>query len=436
MKVAVIGTGYVGLVTGACFAEFGLRVTCVDTDADKIAGLNAGRVPIYEPRLDEFVRRNADAGRLRFVTDVREAVEPAQVVFIAVPTPSGEQGTTDLSYVDDVARAIGECLDGYKVIVTKSTVPVLTAERVREIVAASAAAAGRAEVPFSVCSNPEFLREGSAVDDFMRPDRVVIGAEDERAVEILKDLYKPLDRLEVPFVTTNVATAEMIKHASNAFLAAKITFVNEIANLCERVGADVHDVARAMGLDARIGRQFLHPGPGYGGSCFPKDTRSLVRFSQDLGVRQRVVEAVIEANEAQRERMLAKIDEMTGGVGGKTLAVLGLSFKPNTDDIRSSPAIDVVRGLQRRGAHVRAFDPQAMRNAAAELAEVSFCKDAYDAAQGSDALVLATEWSEFRGLDLRRIRAALLRPVVIDMRNVYDRSEMERLGFRYSGVGR
>ena len=436
MKVAVVGTGYVGLVTGACFAEFGLGVACADRDAGKIDGLNAGRMPIYEPGLEEIVRRNVAAGRLGFTTDVREAVAGALVVFVAVPTPAGDAGATDLSHVEDVAREIGACLDDYKAIVVKSTVPALTAGRVREVVAAAAAEAGRPGVPFSVCSNPEFLREGSAVEDFMRPDRVVIGADDERSAAILKELYKPLDRIEVPLVVTGVATAELIKHASNAFLATKVAFVNEIANLCERVGADVRDVAHAMGLDERIGRLFLQPGPGYGGSCFPKDTRSLVRFSEELGVRQRVVEATVEANEAQRGIALDKIERMVGGVRGRTLAVLGLSFKPNTDDVRESPAIAVVRGLQERGARVRAFDPQAMAPAAAELEGVAFCKDAYDAAQGSDALVVATEWDEFRGLDLERVGAALAQPVVIDLRNVYGRTELERLGFRYAGVGR
>jgi UDPglucose 6-dehydrogenase len=436
VNIAVIGTGYVGLVTGAGFAEFGMNVTCVDNDAAKLEDLLAGKLPIFEPGLEEIVRRNRQAGRLHFTLDTEAAVKDSLVVFIAVPTPPQPDGATDLSYVDSVARAIGTFLDGYKVIVTKSTVPVRTADRVRALIAEAAAEAGRDRVSFSVCSNPEFLREGSAVEDFLRPDRVVIGAEDDHAVAILKDLYKPLNLIEVPFVITSVPTAEMIKHASNAFLATKITFINEIANLCEKVGADVHDVARAMGLDGRIGRKFLHPGPGYGGSCFPKDTASLVNFSAEFGVKQRVVSAVVEANARQRERMVEKCEEMTGGVAGKTLAVLGLSFKPNTDDVRLSPAIEIIRMLQQRGARIRTFDPQAMATAARELEGVEFCRDGYHAAEGADALILATEWNEFRGLDLPRIKGALRAPVVVDMRNIYERRLMERLGFRYTGVGR
>jgi UDPglucose 6-dehydrogenase len=436
MNIAVIGTGYVGLVTGACFAEFGINVTCVDKDAGKIEGLRQGVIPIFEPGLEEIVRRNAQAGRLHFTTDTAAAVKDSLVIFVAVPTPPMPDGSTDLSYVDTVARSIGQHLDGYKVVVTKSTVPVRTADRVRKEIEKSAREAGKDEVACSVCSNPEFLREGSAVEDFMRPNRVVIGADDEQAVAILRDLYKPLNLIEVPFVITNVATAELIKHASNAFLATKITFINEIANLCEKVGADVHDVAKAMGLDGRIGRKFLHPGPGYGGSCFPKDTMSLVSFSEDLGVKQRVVSAVVEANEFQRQRMVQKVEELLGPVSGRTLAVLGLSFKPNTYDVRLSPAIDIIARLQARGARIRAFDPQAMDTAAAELEDVVFARDAYDAAVGADALLLLTEWNEFRGLDLPRIKAALNEPVLIDMRNVYDRAVMERLGFRYAGVGR
>jgi UDPglucose 6-dehydrogenase len=436
VNIAVIGTGYVGLVTGACFAEFGVHVTCVDKDADKITRLEAGEVPIFEPGLEEIVKRNVQAGRLEFTTDTRAAVQRSLVIFIAVPTPPHEDGSTDLTYVDEVARTIGEHLDGYKVVVTKSTVPVRTADRVKRLIEEARAAAGRERFRFSVASNPEFLREGSAVEDFLRPDRVVIGADDDEAVAILRDMYNPLYLIEVPFVVTNVPTAEMIKHASNSFLAAKITFINEIANLCERVGADVHDVARAMGLDGRIGRKFLHPGPGFGGSCFPKDTRSLVSFSQEYGVQQRVVSAVIEANEAQKRTMVEKISDLCDGLDGRTIAVLGLSYKPNTDDIRDSPAIEIVRGLQKRGASVRCFDPQAMENATCELNGVQFCADAYEAVKGCDALVLATEWNEFRMLDLEKVRAALRQPAIADLRNVYDPDEMARRGFRYAGVGR
>jgi UDPglucose 6-dehydrogenase len=436
MNIAVIGTGYVGLVTGACFAEFGINVVCVDKDADKIRLLEGGEIPIFEPGLEEIVRRNRRNGRLEFTTDTRDAVERSLVIFIAVPTPPHQDGRTDLSYVDQVARTIGEHLNGYKVVVTKSTVPVKTAERVKRILDDTRRLAGRERFRVSVASNPEFLREGSAVEDFMRPDRIVIGADDDEAVAILKDLYQPLYLIEVPFVVTNVATAELIKYASNAFLATKITFINEIANLCERVGADVHLVAGAMGLDGRIGRKFLHPGPGFGGSCFPKDTRSLAQFSREYGVEQSIVEAVCEANRRQRDRMVEKIETVTGGVAGKTLAVLGLSYKPNTDDTRESPAIDIVRRLQDRGARIRCFDPQAMDNARRELKDVEFCPDPYRACEGCDALVLATEWNEFRKLDLDRLRAALVTPAIVDLRNIYDPAEMAAQGFRYVGVGR
>ena len=436
MNVAVIGTGYVGLVTGACFAEFGISVTCVDKDGAKIDKLREGEVPIFEPGLEEIVRRNTSNGRLRFTTNAREAVERALVIFIAVPTPPQPDGSTDLSYVDDVSRTIGASLDGYKVVVTKSTVPVRTAERVKRTIEAAMAESGNEQHRCSVVANPEFLREGSAVEDFLRPDRIVIGAEDDEAIAILRDLYRPLYLIEVPFVVTNIATAELIKYASNAFLAAKISFINEISNLAERVGADVHHVARAMGLDGRISSKFLHPGPGYGGSCFPKDTLSLVSFSREFGVEQRVVSAAIAANDAQRERMIEKISEQIGALVGKTVGVLGLSYKPNTDDVRDSPALGIIRRLQEEGAAVRCFDPQAMPRAREELVDVTFCKDAYDVAKDSDCLVLATEWNEFRSLDFVRLREYLLSPVLVDLRNVYERSEVEKLGFRYTGVGR
>ena len=435
MNISVIGTGYVGLVTGACFAEFGIHVTCVDKDVEKIARLEQGEIPIFEPGLEELVRRNVAAGRLHFTTDARAGVQGSLVIFIAVPTPPQEDGSTDLSYVDEVARTIGAHLDGYKVVVTKSTVPVKTAERVRRVIAEAAKSAGN-ETRFSVASNPEFLREGSAVEDFLRPDRVVIGADDPEPAAILRDLYKPLNLIEVPIVLTNVATAELIKYAANAFLATKISFINEISALCEAVGADVHDVSRAMGLDGRIGRKFLHPGPGYGGSCFPKDTLSLVQFSREFGVEQRIVSATVAANDATRARMVAKVEKMIGPVSGKTLGALGLSFKPNTDDVRDSPAIWVIRELQKRGAHVRCYDPEAMRAAEREIDGVDFCEDAYDVAKGCDALLFLTEWNEFRKLDLVRIRELLRAPVVIDMRNICEPAEMKRLGFLYTGVGR
>lgn len=436
MNITVIGTGYVGLVTGACFAEFGVQVTCVDNDAAKVAELEAGRMPIYEPGLEEIVRRQRAAGRLEFTTDVRAGIQGALVIFIAVPTPPQPDGSTDLRFVDEVARTIGEHINGYKVVVTKSTVPVGTAARLRSIIGESIASSGRDQFRCSVASNPEFLREGSGVGDFMHPDRVVIGADDEEAVAILKDLYKPLYLIEVPFVVTNVATAELIKYASNAFLATKITFINEIANLCEAASADVHVVARAMGLDGRISSKFLHAGPGYGGSCFPKDTLSLAHFSRAMGVEQRVVTAVCEANEAQRDRMVAKIEGMVGDLSGKTIGMLGLSFKPNTDDVRDSPAIEIARRLQDRGATLRCFDPEAMENAKSVLKDIEYCPDAYVTARGCDALVLATEWNEFRMLDLPRIREALLEPVIIDLRNIYNPAEMSAEGFRYTGVGR
>jgi UDPglucose 6-dehydrogenase len=436
MNIAVIGTGYVGLVTGACFAEFGINVTCVDKDADKIDRLERGEIPIFEPGLEEIVRRNRRNGRLSFTTDTRTAVQRSLVIFIAVPTPPQSDGSTDLSYVDQVARTIGEHLNGYKVVVTKSTVPVKTAERVKRLITEAVAGTERERFRFSVASIPEFLREGGAAEDFMRPDRVVIGAEDDEAIAILRDLYNPLYLIETPFVITNVATSELIKYASNAFHATKIRFINEVANLCESVGADVHSVARAMGLDGRIGRKFLHPGPGYGGSCFPKDTASMVQFSREYGVEQKIVSAVCEANLKQRERMVEKIERLVGELDGKTIGVLGLSYKPNTDDVRDSPAIDIIRRLQERGASIRCFDPQAMEVAKGELENVVFCPDAYEVAKGCHGLVLATEWNEFRMLELDRIRELLSEPVIVDLRNIYEPDEMARAGFRYAGVGR
>ena len=436
MNVAVIGTGYVGLVTGACFAEFGMFVTCVDKDEAKIESLKRGEIPIFEPGLEEIVRRNQKSERLSFTTDTRVAIERALVIFIAVPTPPQSDGSTDLSYVDQVARTIGENLNGYKVVVTKSTVPVRTAERVKRIIEDAIERSGSQRFRCSVASNPEFLREGSAVEDFMRPDRVVIGADDDEAGAILRDLYAPLNLIEVPVIITKVATAELIKYASNVFLALKISFINEIANLCEKVGGDVHDVARAMGLDGRIGRKFLHPGPGFGGSCFPKDTMSLVQFSREFGVEQRLAAATCAVNAAQRDRMVEKIEGMLGDLEGKTVGVLGLSYKPNTDDVRDSPSIDIIRKLQDRGARIRCYDPQAMENARRELKDVTFCSDPYDTAKECHGLVLCTEWNEFRMLDLDRLRQLLAAPVMIDLRNIYGPEEMIRRGYSYTGVGR
>jgi UDPglucose 6-dehydrogenase len=436
MNICVIGTGYVGLVTGACFAEFGVNVICADKDGDKIDALERGEIPIYEPGLDALVKRNASQGRLAFTTDTAEAVRASLVVFIAVGTPAREDGATDLTYVEAVAREIGRAMNGYKVIVTKSTVPVGTSQRVREWIQEELSATG-SDVKFSVASNPEFLREGAAINDFLRPDRVVIGTDDEMAAAILRDLYRPLYLNETPFVITNLPTAELTKYAANAFLATKISFINEVANLCERIGGDVQAVARGIGLDGRIGKKFLHAGPGFGGSCFPKDTRSAAHFARELGERFHIVEAVIGVNERQRERMVDKIRGALGGdLSGLSIAVLGLSFKPETDDMRDAPSVDIIRGLQKGGAAVRAFDPVAMPAAARVLHDVEFCEDAYAACENAHAAVIVTEWNQFRMLELDRMRGLLARPVVVDLRNVYDPEAMKRAGFEYHSVGR
>jgi UDPglucose 6-dehydrogenase len=433
MHISVIGTGYVGLVTGACFAEFGVQVACVDNVEEKIAQLQEGRLPIHEPSLQELVTRNLREGRLSFTTDIAKAIEQALVIFIAVGTPSGSNGATDLRYIDAVADTIGRHMREYKVIATKSTVPVGTAARIK----AHIEAAQTEPVAFSVVSNPEFLREGSAVEDFMRPNRVIIGGADPHALAIMKELYSPLYLIETPFVFTDVVTAEMTKYAANTFLAMKISFINEMANVCDAVGADVHDVARALGLDQRIGRKFLHPGPGYGGSCFPKDVKSLVHFAHLAGVDLELAAAVDRVNTNQRARMVKKIEAMLDGdVAGKTVGVLGLSFKPNTDDIRESPALDIIAALQARGAKIKAYDPVAMPVAQQVLHDVEYCADAYATCSGSDAMVLVTEWNQFRGLDLERVHSLLQSPVVVDLRNVYEPSTMQRLGFRYAAVGR
>ena len=432
MNICIVGTGYVGLVTGACLAEFGMNLVCVDNDLEKVALLQKGEVSIYEPGLDDLVKKNMKEGRLRFSSNLEEGVSSSLVIFIAVGTPPREDGSADLSAVESVARKIAESMDGYKVVVVKSTVPVGTNRWLRDLIQTHQ---GRL-IPFDVVSNPEFLREGSAVQDFMRPDRVAIGAESEQAVAIMKDIYSALYLNETPFVITSPETAEMIKYATNAFLATKVTFINEIANLCERVGADVQHVAKAMGLDGRIGRKFLHPGPGYGGSCFPKDTRALSRLAEEKGYTFKVLNSVIEVNEEQKLRMADKIEAKVGGLQGKTIGILGLSFKPNTNDIRESSSIIIVRALLKKGAKVKAYDPAAMEEARAIFPEIIFGGDAYDVAEGCDALVLATEWNQFRRLDLQRIKALLKTPVFIDLRNVYDPDQMGRLGFTYSGVGR
>jgi len=436
MNVCIIGTGYVGLVTGSCFAEFGVQVVCADNDAAKVAALQAGRIPIYEPGLEPLVERNVREGRLSFTTDTRAAVEASLLVFIAVPTPPRDDGSTDLTAVEAVAREIGRCLDGYKVVVTKSTVPVGTSAKVKDWIQQELEKAGN-PANFSVASNPEFLREGAAISDFMRPDRVVIGTEDDQATAILKDLYRPLYLIEAPVVLTDIASAELTKYAANAFLATKVSFINEIANLCEEIGADVHAISRGIGLDRRIGSKFLHPGPGFGGSCFPKDTRSIAHFARECGRSLEIVESVIAVNERQRKLMVDKIVDAFGGdVEGRTIGVLGLSFKPETDDMRDSPSLDIIGGLQELGAKVRAYDPQAMDEAAKLLPELIVCEDAYDACRGADVLVIITEWNQFRMLDLERVRSLLSRPLIVDLRNIYEPGPMRQAGFDYVCVGR
>ena len=434
MNVVMIGAGYVGLVSGACFAEFGANVHCLDVDADKIARLNEGKMPIYEPGLEDLVSRNVAEGRLHFGCDYAGIVDLADLVFIAVGTPSRRgDGHADLSYVYAAARDIAGHLRGYTVVVDKSTVPVGTARQVHRIVAET-----NPDADFDVASNPEFLREGAAIADFMRPDRVVIGVQGERAEALLRALYRPLNLIESPILVTNLESAELIKYASNAFLATKISFINEIAGLCEAVNADVHAVARGMGLDGRIGRKFLHPGPGYGGSCFPKDTLALVRTAQEHDTPCRIVESVVEVNAAQRARMVRKIRETLGGnLAGKRLAVLGLTFKPETDDMRDAPALAILPALIEKGAEVSAHDPQGMEEAKQLLPEeVQYCDEIYDTFHDADAVVLLTEWNAYRGLDLDRIRALMRDRIFIDLRNVYEPSEMREQGFQYVCVGR
>ena len=432
MHIAVIGTGYVGLVTGACFAEFGVDVTCVDIDSTKIARLIAGEMPIYEPGLEQLVTKNVQSGRLRFTTDLKQAVEQALVVFLAVGTPPKGDGSPELSFVEAAARSVAEHMNGYKVIVTKSTVPIGTGEYLRKLIRQHL----KSSLSFGIVSNPEFLREGAAINDFMRPDRVVVGSSDDEAVAIMRDLYRPLYLIEVPFVVTSLEAAELTKYAANAFLATKISFINEIANLCESIGCDVHDVARAIGMDRRIGSKFLHPGPGFGGPCFPKDTQALASVARQFGRDSMIVDAVIEVNRRQRLAMIPKIEELLGDLKGKTVAILGLAFKPETDDMREAPAIDIISGLLERGATVRAYDPVAMTEAAKVLPEVSFAPDEYEAVTDADALVFVTEWNQFRALDMGRVRDLMKSPRIADLRNIYDPADMRALGFEYVGVGR
>ena len=436
MNVAIVGTGYVGLVTGTCLADFGHSVVCVDNSSARIETLRKGEIPFYEPGLGELVARNAAAGRLRFSGDLGDAVRDCSVVFIAVGTPEGATGAADTSQIAAVASEMAPHLRGYQVIVTKSTVPVGTGDWLHAYLGERV----DPTVEFDVVSNPEFLREGSAVNDFMRPDRVVIGTRSERAAAIMRELYRPLYLIETPLVVTDVETSEMIKYAANAFLAVKIGFINEIANLCERVGADVHVVAKGMGLDKRIGSKFLHPGPGYGGSCFPKDTRALAVLGEQHDAPQRIVTAAVEVNARQQRHLVTKIEHVLGGIRGRRIAVLGLAFKPNTDDVRESPAVFVCRALAAGGAHVKAFDPVAASAAARQLDDVShmvtLSDDLYDAATGADAVVIMTEWNEFRGLDLDRLRGLMKSAVIIDARNVLDPAQTRAAGFTYAGTGR
>ncbi len=432
MHIGIIGTGYVGLVTGACFAEFGVFVTCVDKDEKKVKSLKKGVVPFYEPGLDDLVQRNVKQGRLRFTTRIEEAVSDSLVVFIAVGTPPRGDGSADLRYIDEVAREIARHMDGYKVVVTKSTVPVGTGKRISEIISKNL----KERSSFDVVSNPEFLREGAAIEDFMRPNRVVIGTKSQQAVAIMKDLYKPLYLIETPFVITDVETAELIKYVANSFLATKISFINEVANLCEKVGADVNVVAKGMGLDQRIGSKFLHAGPGFGGSCFPKDTRALLKLAEERGVEMGILKAAISANEKQRDIVFEKISLAMGDLKGKTLAVLGLSFKPNTDDLREAPSLSLIQRLSEAKAKLRAYDPAAMEGARMLFPEVAYCKDPYEAARGADALVIVTEWNQFRNLDIEKIKGIMRQGFFFDFRNIYEPEKMKKLGFKYYCVGR
>ena len=433
MHIAVIGSGYVGLVTGACFAEFGVDVICVDVATEKIERLKNGESPIYEPGLDQLLQKNLKAGRLSFTTDIAAAIKQSLVIFIAVGTPPKPDGSADLSFVENVAEAIADHMDSYKVVATKSTVPVGTGKRIAQIISGRQ----RKPIEFSVVSNPEFLREGAAIADFMRPDRVVIGGSDPQAIAIMRDLYRPLYLIETPFVTTSLEGAELIKYAANAFLATKISFINEIANLCEVVGCDVHDVARAIGMDRRIGSKFLHAGPGFGGSCFPKDTAALSVIGRQYSSPTRIVDAVMEVNRLQRLAMIPKIEKLTGGdLKGKRIAVLGLAFKPETDDMRDAPSLDIIEGLVENGATVVAFDPVAQSEAEKMLPRIEYAANEYDAATDADALVFVTEWNQFRALDMKRIMALMKVPRIADLRNIYTPSDMREMGFEYVGVGR
>ncbi|MBU2563893.1 MAG: UDP-glucose/GDP-mannose dehydrogenase family protein [Actinobacteria bacterium] len=468
MQITIVGTGYVGLVTGTCLSDFGLNVICVDQDKNKIDILNSGGIPIYEPNLEPLIEKNVSAGRLSFTTDLEKSVKQSQVIFIAVGTPPNHDGSANIDQIEKVAQQIASSMNDYKVIVNKSTVPIGTAAKIKEIInqnqhnSVIPAKAGihpsviareqsdRSNpnlnrrtgvspvypIPFDIVSNPEFLREGSAVYDFTHPDKIVIGTNSLKALKIMQEIYRPLYLIDTPFVITNPETAELIKYACNAFLATKITFINEIANLCDKVGADVHQIAKAMGLDGRISPKFLHPGPGYGGSCFPKDTKALCSIASSYGYEFKTLEAVVKANKRQRELMVEKIKHHLGDLKGKTIAVLGLAFKQNTDDIRKSPSIDIIKLLLKEGANIRCFDPLAMENTRKILPDLTYCQDEYETAQGSNALVIATEWNQFRNLDLLKIKKLLKSPILLDLRNLYDPAKAKSIGFVYEGVGR
>lgn len=438
MRIGMVGTGYVGLVSGTCFAEFGIEVVCLDKDADKIACLKAGEIPIYEPGLEDLVAKQVEAGRLSFTTQIEEAVKDSKAVFIAVGTPSrSEDGHADMAYVYEAAREVARVMTDYTLIVTKSTVPVGTAREIEKIVTQELKALGRTDVEFDICSNPEFLREGAAINDFIRPDRVVIGTQSQRAVEIMRNLYRPLYINETPMVVVSPETAETIKYAANAFLATKITFINEIANLCEKTGANVQEVARGIGLDGRIGSKFLHAGPGYGGSCFPKDTLALTQIGEKYAEPQQIVETVVRVN-AERQHSMAQrvIDACGGDVKDKRIGVLGLAFKPNTDDMREAPSLQIIPFLQDEGAKIAAFDPVAMEEAKKLLKNIQWCQDSYEAATDADALVIITEWNEFRALSVSRLAEVMKTKCMIDLRNIYKPDVMQERGFHYVSIGR
>ncbi len=432
MNVCVVGTGYVGLVAGTCLADFGMNVTCVDIDEDKIAQLKRGEAPIYEIGLSDLIRRNAKLDRLHFTTDLADAVDRSLVIFLAVGTPEGKDGRPDLSQILKVAEQVGACMTEYKVIAVKSTVPVGTSRIIRDKITAKQ----KTPVDFDVVSNPEFLREGAAINDFLRPDRIILGSDSERALAIMRDVYRPLYLLKKPIITTSNETAELIKYAANSMLALRISYMNEIANLCDRVGADVYDVAVALGMDKRIGPKFLHPGPGFGGSCFPKDVKGLARTAQDHDYEFKTLESLIEVNDRQRTIVVDKARKALGGLESKTVTLLGLSFKPDTDDIREAPAIHIARALISEGAAVRAYDPAAMDEARRQLPDLDYCGDPYTACEGSDMVMIVTEWNEFRDLDMERVRSVMRTPHLFDTRNIYDPERVRSVGFDYLATGR